>query len=108
MDGAKIRVDWTAVTNATGYKVQWNSTSATAWSSPSSATISSGSTVTHSITTGLAANTRYYVRVLPTKTGADEPPSDVKDVKTHATSPATVDYDADKRRPHRGKDPRPA
>ena len=61
-------------------------------------TVSSGSTVTYTIdpTPALTANTRYYVRVLPTKTGADEPPSDAVDVKTHATGDnATVDYDAD-------------
>ena len=97
VDGTKIRVDWTAVTGATGYKVQWHTASTTAgWLSPTGTqTITSGSTVTHSITSGLTAGTRYYVRVLPTKTGADEPPSDVSDVKTHGTSPNTVDYDAD-------------
>ena len=98
VDGTKIRVDWTAVTGATGYKVQWNSTSSTSWTSPSEGTVSSGSTVTYTInpTPALAANTRYYVRVLPTKSGADEPPSDVADIKTHATGAnATVDYDAD-------------
>ena len=98
VDGTKIRVDWTAVTGATGYKVQWNSTSSTSWTSPSEGTVSSGSTVTYTInpTPALSANTRYYVRVLPTKSGADEPPSDVVDVKTHATGAnATVDYDAD-------------
>ena len=95
VDGTKIRVDWTAVTGATGYKVQWNTSDA--WTSPSEGTVSSGSTTTYTInpTPALTANTRYYVRVLPTKTGADEPPSDVVDTTTHATSPATVDYDAD-------------
>ena len=97
VDGTKVRVDWTAVTGATGYKVQWNSTSSTSWTSPSEGTVSSGSTTNYTInpTPALSADTRYYVRVLPTKSGADEPPSDVVDVKTHATSPATVDYDAD-------------
>ena len=95
VDGSKIRVDWNQVTSATGYKVQYNSTSATDWSSFTEETIGSGSTTNHSFTSGLTAGTRYYFRVLPTKTGADEPPSDVKDIKTHGTSPATVDYDAD-------------
>ena len=49
VDGTKIRVDWTAVTGATGYKVQWNSTSSTSWTSPSEGTVSSGSTVTYTI-----------------------------------------------------------
>ena len=94
VDGTKIRVDWTAVTGATGYKVQWNTSDA--WTSPSEATVSSGSTVTYTInpSTPLTANTRYYVRVLPTKSGADEPPSDVKDTTTRASA-GTGDYDAD-------------
>ena len=98
VDGTKIRVDWTQVTGATGYKVQWNSTSSTSWSSPSEATVSSGSTVNYTVdpTPALTANTRYYVRVLPTKSGADEPPSDTVDTATHQTGAnATVDYDAD-------------
>ena len=95
VDGSKIRVDWNQVTGATGYKVQYNSTSATDWSSYTEETISSGSTTNHSFTSGLTAGTRYYFRVLPTKTGADEPPSDVKDIQTHGTSPVTVDYDDD-------------
>ncbi len=98
VDGTKIRVDWTAVTNADGYVVEWQSTSSTDWSSVSTATITSGTTVTHSITSGLSANTRYYVRVIATEADAkidNSPPSTVVDTKTHATSPATVDYDAD-------------
>ena len=97
VDGTKIRVDWTAVTGATGYKVQWNSTSNASWTNPSEGTVSSGSTTSYTVnpTPALSAGTRYYVRVLPTKSGADEPPSDVADTTTHGTSPATVDYDAD-------------
>ena len=94
VDGTKIRVDWTAVNGATGYKVQWNTSDA--WTSPSEGTVSGGSTVTYTInpSTPLTANTRYYVRVLPTKSGADEPPSDVKDATTRASA-GTGDYDAD-------------
>ncbi len=93
-DGTKIRVDWTAVTGATGYKVQWNSTSSTDWSSPTEATTTGNSATTHTISSGLSANTTYYVRVLPTKSGADEPPSDVKSTTTRASA-GTGDYDAD-------------
>ena len=95
MDGTKIQVDWAKVTGATGYKVQWSTDST--FATKSEGTVSSGSTVTYTInpSTALTAGTRYYVRVLPTKIGADEPPSDVKDIKTHGTSPVTVDYDAD-------------
>ena len=95
VDGTKMQIDWTAVTGATGYKVQWNTSDSWTGSLTGNATISSGSTVTHKITSGLSADTTYYVRILPTKSGADEPPSDVVSVKTHATSPATADYDAD-------------
>ena len=96
VDGSKIQVDWSAVTDATGYTVQWNSTSSTDWSSPSSATISSGSTVTHKITSGLDADKTYYFRVIATIAGYDDSaPSTVVSAKTHATSPATVDYDDD-------------
>ena len=97
VDGTKIQVDWTAVTGANGYKVQWNSTSSTDWSSATEVTKPGASTITHKITSGLSADTEYYVRVLATSAtaGVDEPPSDVVSTTTHATSPATVDYDAD-------------
>ena len=94
VDGLLIRADWTAVTNATGYKVQWST--ASDFASPSEGTVSSGDTTNFTIgtTTTLPANTRYYVRVLPTKTGADEPPSDAADTITRASA-GTGDYDAD-------------
>ena len=94
VDGTKIRADWTQVTGATGYKVQW-STSST-FATKSEGTVSSGSTTNYTInpTPALTANTRYYVRVLPTKSGADEPPSDTADTTTRASA-GTGDYDAD-------------
>ena len=97
VDDSKIQVDWSAVTDATGYTVQWNSTSSTDWSSPSSATISSGSTVTHKITSGLDADKTYYFRVIATIAGYDDSaPSTVVSAKTHNTGAnATVDYDVD-------------
>ena len=96
VDGTKIQVDWTQVTGATGYKVQWNSTSSTSWSNPGEDTVSSGSTVTYIIspTPALTPDTLYYVRVLPTKSGADEPPSDTVSTTTRASA-GTGDYDAD-------------
>ena len=94
VDGTKIRVDWTAVTSATGYKIQWNTSDT--WTSPSEGTVSSGSTTNYTInpSTALTANTRYYVRVLPTKSGADEPPSDTVDTLTRSAA-GTGDYDDD-------------
>ena len=91
--GTKIKVDWDAVTGATGYKVQYH-TANNDWANATEATISSGSTVTYT-TPALTAATTYYFRVLPTKSGADEPPSGIVSTKTHGTSPATVDYDHD-------------
>ena len=94
VDGLLIRADWTAVTNATGYKVQWST--ASDFATLSEGTVSSGDTTNYTInpSTALTANTRYYVRVLPTKTGADEPPSDAADTITRASA-GTGDYDAD-------------
>ena len=96
VDGTKIRVDWTRVTGATGYKVQWTTANTdSGWASPTgTATKSDGATVTHTISSGLSANTTYYVRVLPTKSGADEPPSDVASATTTASA-GSGDYDAD-------------
>ena len=99
VDGTKIQVDWTAAAGATGYEVQWNtSDSWTSIPNTQKATVSGGTTVTYTIspTPALSANTRYHVRVISTRTNEiDAPPSDVVDIKTHATSPATVDYDSD-------------
>ena len=97
VDGTKIRADWTAVTGATGYRVEWNTSDTWTGSITGSATISSGSTVTYTIdpTPALSADTRYYVRVLPTKAGGvDEPPSDVASATTRASA-GTGDYDTD-------------
>ena len=96
--GTKIRADWTAVADATGYRVQWNTTNS-GWDSPTGNALLTGGGLTpptsHTIdpTPALNANTRYYVRVLPVKSGADEPPSDVADTTTHGAN--TKDYDAD-------------
>ena len=99
VDGTKIQVNWTAVTGATGYEVQWNTANSGWGSIPSGqkGTVSSGSTVTYTInpTPALSANTRYYVRVIAVKTGYDDSvPSDVKDIKTTASA-GTGDYDSD-------------
>ena len=95
VDGTKIRADWAQVPNATGYKVQWSTANTTTgWASPGEGTVSSGSTTNYTInpTPALTASTLYYVRVLPTKSGADEPPSDVASTTTVANS---GDYDDD-------------
>ena len=72
---ARLAVSWTAVGNATGYKVQWKSGSENYNTTDRQATIASGSSTSHTIT-GLANATRYTVRVSATRTGAnDGPPS---------------------------------
>ena len=72
---ARLAVSWTAVGNATGYKVQWKSGSENYNATDRQATIASGSTTSHTIT-GLANATWYTVQVSATRTGAsDGPPS---------------------------------
>ena len=72
---AQLVVTWTAVDNATGYTVQWKSGSQAYNTTNRQATVTSGSTTSHTIT-GLANGTEYTVRVIATRTGAnDGPPS---------------------------------
>ena len=74
-DNAQLVVTWTAVANATGYKVQWKSDSESSYTGDRQATVTSGSTTRHTIP-GLANGTEYTVRVIATRTGAaDGPPS---------------------------------
>ena len=71
----ELVVEWTAVGNATGYKVQWKSGGQSYNTSDRQATIASGSTTTHTITS-LTNDTEYTVRVTGTRTGFnDGPPS---------------------------------
>ena len=73
---AQLVVTWTAVDNATGYTVQWTSGSQAYNTTNRQATVTSGTTTSHTIT-GLANGTEYTVQVSATRTGAnDGPPSD--------------------------------
>ena len=73
---AQLVVTWTAVDNATGYTVQWKSGGQAYNTGDRQATVTSGSTTSHTIT-GLANGTEYTVQVSATRTGAnDGPPSD--------------------------------
>ena len=92
LDGAKARVDWTAVTSATGYTVQW-STSSAFTGTPSSATVTGQSTTNHSITTGLTSGTEYHFRVIAAATGYDD--SAPSDSVSATPTTGNVDYDAD-------------
>ena len=73
---ARLEVEWTAVANATGYKVQWKSGGQDYDPATRQATVSSGSTTSHQIDS-LANGTEYTVQVIAVRSGAnDGPPSD--------------------------------
>ena len=87
--GVNVQLDWTAAADATGYTVQW-STSSTFAGTPSSDTVT---TNTWKKTTGFTSGTTYYFRVIATATGYENSqPSDVVNVTPTA---GTVDYDND-------------
>ena len=72
---AQLVVNWTAVDNATGYTVQWKSGGQGYNTGDRQATVTPGSTTSHTIE-GLANGTEYTVRVIATRTDAnDGPPS---------------------------------
>ena len=72
---AHLVVTWTAVDTATGYTVQWTSGGQGYNTTNRQATVTSGTTTSHTIT-GLANGTPYTVRVIATRTGVtDGPPS---------------------------------
>ena len=78
-DGGGIKVDWTKVANATGYKLCWKSGSQ---SYDSSRCATAGDVETHTIPesgTRFVAGTTYTLRVQSTKSGADDglPSADV-------------------------------
>ena len=73
---AQLVVTWTAVDNATGYTVQWMSGSQGYTTGDRQATVTTGSTTRYTIPS-LTNGTEYTVRVIATRTGADDgPPSD--------------------------------
>ena len=98
-----LTVTWNAVTNATGYKVQWKSGAETypaadeESATHGQATIAGGRTTTYDIS-GLTAGTAYAIRVIATRTNvADSAPSaeqtgvPVLDSPTGVEVSATVD-----------------
>ena len=73
---AQLVVTWTAVDNATGYTVQWMSVGQGYTTGDRQATVTPGSTTRYTIPS-LTNGTEYTVRVIATRTGAnDGPPSD--------------------------------
>ena len=72
LDG--LRVSWTAVQDADGYRVQWRSGEQgfeDAGTDGREASLSSGAEIEYTIT-GLTSSTEYRVRVITTKSGADD------------------------------------
>ena len=93
-----LTVTWNVVDDATGYKVQWKSGSATyptadlALATHGQATIAGGSTTIHKIS-GLTAGTTYTIRVIATSTNlnlADSAPSEEVMVTLATTRPTNV------------------
>ena len=93
-----LTVTWNAVTNATGYKVQWKSGSETYPNADSQAathgqaTIAGGSTTIHKIS-GLTTGMTYTIRVIATSTNinvADSVPSEEVMVTLATTRPTNV------------------
>ena len=73
---AQLVVTWTAVSTATGYTVQWMSGGQGYNTGDRQATVTPGSTTRYTIPS-LTNGTPYTVRVIATRTGADDgPPSD--------------------------------
>ena len=71
----QLDVSWDALSDASGYKVQWKS-GAEDYGEERQAVLTGGETVSHTIT-GVIADTEYTIRVIATKDNADDgPPSD--------------------------------
>ncbi len=68
-----LRMSWTAVADADGYKLQWKSGDEDYDDETRQAVITGGDTLSYAIA-GLAAGTEYTVRVLATRSGADDGP----------------------------------
>ena len=82
-----LRVSWTAVTGAAGYKVQWKS-GAQDYDATREAAV--GAVTNHTIP-NLTAGTQYTVRVIATKTNADDgTPSAQKTGTPQAATPGQV------------------
>ena len=86
---ARLVMNWTAVDNATGYKVQWKSGGQDYNTGNRQFTVTSGSTTSHTIT-GLANGTEYTVRVSATRTGANDGPPSAEETGTPAAPGVTV------------------
>ena len=85
-----LSVRWTAVSDATGYKVRWKSGDQN-YNAGREASITSSSTNNYTIS-GLNNGTQYTVRVIATKTGANDGPPSVEMTGTPADILPTVTF----------------
>ena len=88
---AQLVVTWTAVSTATGYTVQWKSGGQGYNTTNRQATVTSGSTTSHTIT-GLANGTAYTVRVIATRTGANDGPPSSEVTASPVTTPGAPQH----------------
>ena len=80
---ARLVTNWTAVDNATGYKVQWKSGGQGYNTGDRQFTVISGTTTSHTIT-GLTNGAEYTVRVSATRTDANDGPPSAEETGTPA------------------------
>ena len=86
----KLVVNWTAVDDATGYKVQWKSGFENYNTGNRQDTVSSGTTTSHTIT-GLTNGTLYYLQETATRTGFDDgEPSEEKTARPVVGEPGVT------------------
>ena len=86
---ARLVTNWTAVDNATGYQVQWKSGGQNYNTGSRQSTVTSGSTMSHTIT-GLTNGTEYTVRVSATRTDANDGRASAEETGTPAAPGVTV------------------
>ena len=87
---AQLVVEWTAVDNATGYKVQWKSGSEDYDTGNRQFTVTSGSTTRYTIP-NLTNGTEYTVRVIATRTGANDGPPSSERTETPTLPTLTIE-----------------
>ena len=88
---AQLVVTWTAVDNATGYTVQWMSGGQGYNTGDRQATVTTGSTTSYTIPS-LTNGTEYTVRVIATRTGADDGPPSAEVKGTPFTTPGAPQH----------------
>ena len=89
-DSTNLYVHWNAVTGADGYYVDWKSSIQNYDTSTRRNTVTSGSTLTSTIT-GLSSSTTYTVRVIAYKANYEDSVASDEDTG----SPSSIDYDTD-------------